>query len=41
MVKDKKRVEFDMEYLENWSFIWDIRIIYMTVLGKNAYKNAG
>ena len=39
--KMQKRVEFDMEYLENWSFIWDIRIIYMTVLGKNAYKNAG
>lgn len=39
--KMQKRVEFDMEYLDKWRFFWDIKIIYMTLLGKNAYKNAG
>lgn len=38
--KMEKRVEYDMTYLDKWSFIWDIKIIMMTVLGKNAYKNA-
>jgi lipopolysaccharide/colanic/teichoic acid biosynthesis glycosyltransferase len=36
-----KRVEFDLYYLQNWSFIFDLRIIVMTVfsqlIGKNAY----
>ncbi|HBU45501.1 MAG TPA: undecaprenyl-phosphate glucose phosphotransferase, partial [Porphyromonadaceae bacterium] len=38
--KMQKRVEYDMEYLENWNFLWDIKIIVMTLIGKNAYKNA-
>ncbi len=29
-----------MEYLEKWNFLWDIKIIFLTLLGKNAYKNA-
>jgi putative colanic acid biosynthesis UDP-glucose lipid carrier transferase len=36
----QKRVEYDMEYLESWNFLWDIKIIVMTLIGKNAYKNA-
>lgn len=39
--KMEKRVEFDMDYLDKWNFFWDIKIIFMTLLGKNAYKNAG
>lgn len=39
--KMEKRVEYDMEYLEKWDFIWDIKIIFMTLFGNNAYKNAG
>ena len=39
--KMEKRVEYDMEYLDKWNFFWDVRIIYMTILGKNAFKNAG
>lgn len=39
--KMEKRVEYDMEYLENWNFIWDIKIIFMTLFGTDAYKNAG
>lgn len=39
--KMEKRVEYDMIYLDNWTFWWDIRIIFMTFFGKNALKNAG
>ncbi len=39
--KMKKRVEYDMEYLEKWNFLWDIKIIFLTLFGNNAYKNAG
>ena len=38
--KMEKRVEYDMKYLENWTFLWDLRIIFNTVFGKNVYKNA-
>jgi len=37
----EKRVEFDLYYLQNWSFMFDLRIIVMTVfsglINKNAY----
>jgi len=36
--KMEKRVEYDMFYLENWTFWWDIKIIIMTVFGKNIFK---
>ena len=38
--KMEKRVEHDMQYLEKWSLAWDIKIVLMTVIGKNAYQNA-
>ena len=38
--KMEKRVEFDMEYLKNWSFFWDLKIIYLTLFGKDTYNNA-
>ena len=38
--KMEKRVEYDMEYIENWTFIWDIKIIWLTIFGKNVFKNA-
>jgi len=38
--KMEKRVECDMEYLENWSFLWDMEIITQTVFAKKAYMNA-
>ena len=31
--KMKKRVQYDMNYLENWNFWWDIKIIFMTFIG--------
>ena len=39
--KMEKRVEFDMKYLDNWTFWWDLRIVVLTFMGKNALKNAG
>ncbi len=36
-----KRVEYDLEYIENWSLTFDLKIIFKTIfggfLGKNAY----
>jgi len=29
----EKRVEYDMFYIKNWSFFWDIKIIWFTVFG--------
>jgi putative colanic acid biosynthesis UDP-glucose lipid carrier transferase len=38
--KMEKRVEFDMDYLKNWNFFWDLKIIYLTLFGKDTYNNA-
>jgi len=35
----QKRVDYDMEYIENWNFWWDISIICKTIFSINAYKN--
>ncbi|MCY1719108.1 exopolysaccharide biosynthesis polyprenyl glycosylphosphotransferase [Prolixibacteraceae bacterium Z1-6] len=37
----EKRVKADMEYIENWTFSWDLKIIWLTVFGEKAWKNAG
>jgi len=37
----EKRIEYDLNYIKNWSLIWDIKIIWMTIfkgfINKNAY----
>ena len=38
--KMSKRVEYDMEYLVNWSFVWDMEIITKTIYSQKAYVNA-
>jgi Undecaprenyl-phosphate glucose phosphotransferase len=38
--KMEKRVKYDRDYIENWSFLWDIKIIWLTLFGKNAWTNA-
>jgi putative colanic acid biosynthesis UDP-glucose lipid carrier transferase len=39
--KMKKRVEFDMEYIENWTLWLDLKIVVLTIfrgfVGRNAY----
>ncbi len=36
----EKRVELDIYYLENWSFWSDMKIIWLTVFGRDTHKNA-
>ncbi len=38
--KMRKRVEHDLEYIRNWSLLWDIKIILMTVFGAKKNRNA-
>jgi len=38
--KMEKRVEFDLDYIENWNLWWDVKIIFMTLLGKKTSSNA-
>jgi putative colanic acid biosynthesis UDP-glucose lipid carrier transferase len=38
--KMEKRVEHDLDYIRNWSLLWDLQIIFMTVFGANARRNA-
>lgn len=38
--KMQKRVDLDKEYIENWTFWWDIKILFLTVFGKKTYENA-
>lgn len=38
--KMEKRVEYDMNYLNNWTFWMDLKIVYMTVFSKKVFKNA-
>jgi lipopolysaccharide/colanic/teichoic acid biosynthesis glycosyltransferase len=35
-----KRVEHDIFYLENWSFWFDLKILWLTVFGRDTNKNA-
>jgi Undecaprenyl-phosphate glucose phosphotransferase len=38
--KMQRRIEYDFYYLDNWSFLFDLKIIAMTVFSKQAYLNA-
>lgn len=39
--KMEKRVEFDLDYIRNWTLWWDVKIVFMTFfkgfVGKNVY----
>lgn len=39
--KMEKRIEYDLQYIRNWSLWWDIKIVFLTVfkgfINKNAY----
>lgn len=37
----EKRVNADMWYIQNWTFNWDLRIVWLTIFGNNVWKNAG
>lgn len=36
----EKRVKYDTRYMRNWSMLWDIKIIWLTLFGKNSFNNA-
>lgn len=38
--KMEKRVEYDLEYLENWSMVKDLKIVFATVFSERSYMNA-
>jgi putative colanic acid biosynthesis UDP-glucose lipid carrier transferase len=38
--KMERRVEHDLDYIRNWSLLWDLQIILMTVFGSAARRNA-
>jgi Undecaprenyl-phosphate glucose phosphotransferase len=38
--KMQRRVEYDLHYIDNWSFLFDLKIIVMTLFSKRAYINA-
>jgi Undecaprenyl-phosphate glucose phosphotransferase len=38
--KMEKRVEHDLYYIDNWSLMLDFKILAMTVLSENTFKNA-
>jgi Undecaprenyl-phosphate glucose phosphotransferase len=38
--KMRKRLEYDLYYIDHWSFLFDLQIITMTFLSKEAYSNA-
>ena len=38
--KMRARVEHDLHYIDNWSVLFDLRILALTILSKKAYRNA-
>jgi Undecaprenyl-phosphate glucose phosphotransferase len=38
--KMQRRVEYDLHYIDNWSFLLDLKIIVMTLFSRRAYLNA-
>ncbi len=38
--KMEQRIAHDLEYIRNWSLLWDLQIIFLTVFGRKVRKNA-
>jgi lipopolysaccharide/colanic/teichoic acid biosynthesis glycosyltransferase len=38
--KMQRRVEHDLYYIDNWSFLLDLKIVLLTLFSKRAYMNA-
>jgi putative colanic acid biosynthesis UDP-glucose lipid carrier transferase len=38
--KMERRVEHDLEYIQNWNLFLDLKIIFLTVLGSKKNRNA-
>jgi lipopolysaccharide/colanic/teichoic acid biosynthesis glycosyltransferase len=40
LAKMEKRVEHDLEYIQNWNLLLDLKIIFMTIFGSKKNDNA-
>jgi Undecaprenyl-phosphate glucose phosphotransferase len=38
--KMQRRIEYDLQYIDKWSFLLDLKILLMTMFAKSAYQNA-
>jgi putative colanic acid biosynthesis UDP-glucose lipid carrier transferase len=38
--KMQKRIEFDLDYIENWSVWWDLKIVLLTLFKGFVHRNA-
>jgi putative colanic acid biosynthesis UDP-glucose lipid carrier transferase len=38
--KMEQRIAHDLAYIRNWSLMWDLQIIFLTVFGRKVRKNA-
>jgi lipopolysaccharide/colanic/teichoic acid biosynthesis glycosyltransferase len=38
--KMESRVEHDLYYIDNWSLLWDLKIVLLTVVGRRVRSNA-
>ena len=38
--KMQRRIEYDLHYIDNWSLLFDLKIIMMTLFSKSSYRNA-
>ena len=38
--KMQRRLEYDLHYIDNWSFLFDLQIIILTLFSRKAYRNA-
>ncbi len=38
--KMEHRVEHDLYYIDNWSLLWDLQIVFLTVFGRRVRSNA-
>jgi lipopolysaccharide/colanic/teichoic acid biosynthesis glycosyltransferase len=38
--KMRRRVDADLYYIDNWSIWFDLRILFLTVFSRGAYRNA-
>jgi Undecaprenyl-phosphate glucose phosphotransferase len=38
--KMRRRIEYDLYYIDNWSLMFDVKIALMTLFSKHAYTNA-
>jgi lipopolysaccharide/colanic/teichoic acid biosynthesis glycosyltransferase len=34
------RIEHDLFYIDNWTLLLDLRILFLTVFSRKAYRNA-